>query len=194
MGEVGHGMNTNVLMVRPNLPYRVYLQRRRVRAARLVMLVIIAILVAIIIWMSLGLISVKGNSMLPSMLDGDTVLYLKGSFMPDRGDIIIIESGLAPSGKIVKRVVGLPGDKLQIDSTGHVTINGVPLTEEYALFGVNYNVEANGETATLEVAQGCVLVLGDNRAVSHDSRFEDVGFIQSPKILGRAILVLRSVE
>ncbi len=79
----------------------------------------------------------------------------------------------------VKRVIGLPGDHVEIRS-GYIFINGEPLDEQY-------NVIRDATDATFDVPERSVLVLGDNRPDSFDSRFW--GFVPYDSIVGRAVAI-----
>lgn len=128
---------------------------------------------------------VQGQSMEPSLHNGERVLVEKLSYRfrePQRGEIVVFRSPGDPSRKFVKRVVGLPGDILEFRH-GQVVLNGRTLVEPYAW----------GPTLGPEQAQvvppGRYFVLGDNRAHSEDSRFEDVGFVPRRAIIGRALWI-----
>ena len=89
---------------------------------------------------------------------------------------------------LVKRVIGLPGDKIKIDFVnGIVYRNGEALTEEYTNTPTNLpeNFPINGE---ITVEEGKVFVLGDNRNYSKDSRSNQVGQVDMRYIMGKAYL------
>jgi signal peptidase I len=109
---------------------------------------------------------VRGSSMAPSIHDGDRILidpvsYLFGEVQ--RGDIVVLQYPLDPSVDYIKRVVGLPGDEIEIEH-GEVWVNGRPLEEPYVL-GPD-----PATTLQVEVLPAHYFVLGDNRARSCDSR------------------------
>jgi signal peptidase I len=111
-------------------------------------------------------VKVEGGTMLPSLAEGDRVLFIKRFGALKRGDIIIFRYPLDPSKSYLKRVVGLPGELIEIRE-GRVHINGAPLEEPYLDPQRNeqpFNlapVRLNGES---------YFVMGDNRDNSHDSR------------------------
>ena len=130
------------------------------------------------------IVRVEGTSMVDTLRSGDMVLVTRfdyrGSSQPKRGDIVEC-SFPGRSGTYIKRVIGLPGDTVEIiDSRTY--INGTPLSEPYAT--------GPSEDYSAVLAQDEYLVLGDNRAESYDSRAEDMGFISSGNLLGRVRLVL----
>ena len=116
------------------------------------------------------LITVDGTSMLETLQDGDK-LYVSGLSANlqgyDHGDVVICHY---PGRKdyIVKRVIGLPGDTVMVER-GQVYVNGEALDETYVTHPNPYTYPE----ITLE--EGQYFVLGDNRAVSHDSHSSDVG-------------------
>jgi signal peptidase I len=89
----------------------------------------------------------------------------------------------------IKRVVGLPGERIAVDPTGAVRINGQPLAEPYVLNRCPVTARGEGPCRTLDVVvpQGHVVVLGDNRANSWDGRFwPSSPFLPQNQIIGRA--------
>lgn len=127
---------------------------------------------------------VSGGSMLPTLTENDKVLtsplpYLWGQ--PQRGDIIVFQAPNEPEGVFyVKRVIGLPGEHLQI-MDGQVYIDEKALTENYLA-----QDSTQGYIDTL-VPNDSVFVMGDNREISHDSRDRDVSFIDISAISGKAL-------
>ena len=104
------------------------------------------------------------------------------------GDIIVFQSDLetGDGGKklLVKRVIGVPGDRIEIKE-GYVFLNGRPLNEDYTKDG-----HTNGKMAEVVVPEGHVFVLGDNRQNSTDSRSDSVEFVSMDRIYGRVVFRL----
>ena len=98
---------------------------------------------------------------------------------PERGDIIVMLHPQEPSRALVKRVIGLPGDIIEID-TGRVIRNGERLEESYI---VHSDARSFGP---VRVTEDSYYVLGDNRLVSSDSR--QWGFVSDEYVIGRAWL------
>lgn len=99
---------------------------------------------------------------------------------PRRGEIIILEVPNRPSGPpLIKRVIGLPGDRVEIHD-GHVYVNGRQLDEPYL------DQVTSGHMPSQCVPEEHVFVLGDNRGSSNDSRY--FGMVPYENILGRAWL------
>lgn len=151
---------------------------------------IISLSVAIIIALGLRLfvfefIIVSGSSMEPTLRSGEYMFAEKVTYYfnaPSRGDIIICTY---PNDlTCVKRVIGLPGDVLEIKD-GTLYINGAPSSD---YFKGNINILPDPNPVT--VPSGCVYVMGDNRNDSEDSRDKSVGPIPYSRILGRAVFVI----
>lgn len=111
---------------------------------------------------------VRGGSMLPGIQDRDRILVDHVSFLftePEQGDIVVLRYPMDPSLDYVKRVVGLPGDHVQIYE-GYVWVNGDLIEEPYV------DPESNDPYACIDtiVQAESYFVLGDNRIRSSDSR------------------------
>ena len=109
---------------------------------------------------------IKGRSMVPTFEDGQRVVVLKLFSEVERGDIVIFSTRDEPEKDLIKRVIALPGERIQIHK-GEVRINGEPLGEKYIKdkdFGL-YDAQIDEY-----VPDGQIYVLGDNRDDSHDSR------------------------
>jgi signal peptidase I len=112
---------------------------------------------------------VEGISMLPSLQPGQLLLVNRTAFWfggPHRGDLVVFRAPTGPARDFVKRVVGLPGDSVLVDS-GRVEVNGQALDEPYIRFQADYTYPGDGQP--LEVPKGAYFVLGDNRPESDDS-------------------------
>ena len=136
-------------------------------------------------------IVVTQNSMYDTLWDGDYLLLVSEAFCgePKPGDIVVISKQGFENGKpIVKRVIATEGQTVDIDfETGDVSVDGEVLREDYinALTTVD-----GGVHFPLTVAEGCIFVLGDNRGISKDSRYPDVGQIDKREVLGKAIFLM----
>ncbi|MEN6595631.1 MAG: signal peptidase I [Clostridiaceae bacterium] len=117
------------------------------------------------------------DSMSPALESGEVVLcdrLAKYVSEPERGDIILFQT---PDGVFIKRIVGLPGESVELVD-GHVFIDSRPLDESAYV-----DVYA-GDMAPVVVPEGTVFVLGDNREQMYDSRLESVGCIAFEDIQG----------
>ena len=154
-----------------------------------------AILLAFVIVVSFGLkTSVIGVSMEPALMNGQTVFidrFVYKLLSPKRGDVIVfLPNGNTNSHYYLKRVVGLPGEKVQIVG-GYVYVNGVMLDEDETLDKIADPGIAEIEF-TLESDE--FFVLGDNRNNSEDSRSGNIGPVKKSNIVGKAWFHLSAGE
>ncbi len=125
---------------------------------------------------------IKGRSMVPAFDDGQRVVVLKLFSDIQRGDIVIFSSQDDPGKDLIKRVIALPGERIQIRK-GIVRINGKVLKEGYLEdkdYGL-YDAEIDEE-----VGLGQLYVLGDNRDDSHDSR--RFGSVSEGSLKGKVVV------
>jgi signal peptidase I len=129
----------------------------------------------------LPVLKIYGASMTPSLQEGDIVLACKTDNL-SRGDV----AALYYSNRIlVKRVVGLPFEWVDMDEEGCIYINGERLEEDYV-----QNLEYGEETNVVfpyQVPEGSYFVVGDSRQTSVDSRNTTIGAISQDDIIGRLI-------
>lgn len=132
--------------------------------------------------------NVFGISMNSTLYEGDFLVLWKLLYTPKQGDIVSANCpGLNEA--IVKRVIALPGQEVDIDfGRGIVYVDGVALDEPY-INNPTINDEG-GFTYPVTVPEGCYFCMGDNRQHSKDSRSADVGFIPRDDILGKVIMRL----
>ncbi len=127
--------------------------------------------------------SVDGPSMKPTLQPEDKIVVSNIGYTPKQGDIIVLSGADNYKKPIVKRVIAVAGDTVDINfTTGIVTVNG---KEE------KYSDELTTQQADiafpLTVPEGCVFVLGDNRGVSLDSRSSRIGCVDERKIVGKVL-------
>lgn len=127
-----------------------------------------------------------GESMNPALQDGDKILINKVSYQftePNRFDVIVFkQSGSEHSYYNIKRVIGLPGETVQI-ANGKLYIDGEQLEEPILTETINiYGLAAE----EIQLDENEYFVLGDNRNSSEDSRFANVGNILADDIIGKA--------
>lgn len=126
---------------------------------------------------------VEGKSMQPTFHDGDKLLTLKCKEY-NRGDIVVFDTH--SDGTYIKRIIGLPGDTIEIKH-GSLYINGDEQYEDYLIVQYTENGEMYGKV-TLPTNK--YFVLGDNREVSDDSRYSNVGLVDLNDIVGKCIVKL----
>ncbi len=131
---------------------------------------------------------VDGTSMMNTLSDGDNLLVEKVTYRvsdPKRFDVIVFyPHGRQSNDYYIKRVIGLPGETIQIKGDT-IYINGKAIKENY---GKDPMTESGIAEKPLKLANDEFFVLGDNREISDDSRYEDVGPVKRKNIAGRAIL------
>ncbi len=150
-----------------------------------------ALAIAVLISVGLNLFivqvtEVRQRSMESTLLSGDRVLVSKIDYrihLPERGDIIVFKPPIDTNIPYVKRVIGLPGDTIDLRD-GMVVVNGKVLDEPYA-FGQT-TVRSGQVRFPFRVPQGQIFVLGDNRPVSGDSR--EWGAVPEDNIVGKVML------
>ena len=131
---------------------------------------------------------VSGSSMEYTLSDGDNLIVDKISYRfyePERFDIIVFPFQQEEDTYYIKRIIGLPGETVQIGEDGTILINGMELEESY---GREVIQEPGAAAEPLTLREGEYFVLGDYRNASSDSRDPSVGMIQREDIIGRAWL------
>lgn len=131
---------------------------------------------------------VIGSSMVPTLEDGNQLITDKITYRfrdPQRFEIVVFPHG-ENNEYYIKRVIGLPGETVRIDPDGVIYINGSALEENYG-YGRTQQQELTEE---ITLGEDEYFVLGDNREVSLDSRYAEVGNIPRGIIIGRAWLRL----
>lgn len=141
-------------------------------------LIVIGCALALVADMMLPVLQVNGTSMSPTLRKGDIVISMRGAEFT-RGDMVAFYH----SDKIlVKRVIGLSGEWIDMNSDGDVYINGVLLKEPYL------EEKAFGECniqLPYQVPKGKVFVMGDHRSVSEDSRSTRIDCVSQAQIIGK---------
>ena len=127
--------------------------------------------------------SVDGPSMKPTLQDGDKVVVSTMGYKAQKGDIVVLSSTEGLKKPIVKRVVAVAGETVDINfTTGVVTVNGVEEHYTDELTTQQFDV-----AFPITVPEGTVFVLGDNRGVSLDSRSTQVGCVDERLIVGKVL-------
>ncbi|KAF5061287.1 Signal peptidase I S [anaerobic digester metagenome] len=146
--------------------------------------------VVLIFTFAVRLIGVDGHSMVPTLQNGDRLLVTVGVLAGEYrvGDIVVLRKQSFLEEPIVKRVIALEGQTVDIDfTTGSVEVDRKILNEPY----INeLTFRSDGTEFPLTVPEGSVFVMGDNRNHSNDSRDVRLGTVDTGYILGKAALVL----
>lgn len=143
---------------------------------------VIAAVITAVIFIFIGMpFRIPSESMEPALYPSDRVFAFKTVYffsLPKRGEVIVFHYPPDPKQYYVKRVIGLPGDTVEVRD-GYAIVNGTKLEEPYVRFpgGPNW-----GPT---KVPDNSLFVMGDNRANSGDSRFW--GFVPRKNVVGRAV-------
>ena len=132
-------------------------------------------------------VKVEGTSMMPALTDQERIFinkftYRFGSGQIERGDMVVFLFPLDKSKSYIKRVIGLPGDIVEIDN-GAVIVNGQPLDESY----VPEEYRDRQSLSPTTVPPDSYFVLGDHRSSSNDSRAW--GTVERKYIYGKAVFV-----
>lgn len=129
---------------------------------------------------------VEGQSMENTLQNGDQLMVDKITYRfkdPERFDIIVFPFQYQEDTYYIKRIIGLPGETVQIDSQGNIYINDEILEEQY---GKEVIVNPGIAQNKIQLGNDEYFVLGDNRNNSSDSRVEAVGNIHRSEIVGKA--------
>ncbi len=159
----------------------------------LIGMLIYIVVVIIVVWFIVHFVGqrteVSGESMYDTLEDGDNLWIDKLSYRfkdPKRFDIVVFpyqDSDVY----YIKRVIGLPGEKVRIGDEGTIFINDEALEEDYGYETIM--PDRIGRAAdTITLGEDEYFVMGDNRNNSKDSRFESVGNISKDELIGKAVL------
>ena len=156
--------------------------------------IVIALTLVILVFTFLfRVVTVTGESMLPNFVEGQKLIVTNLGDSVEQGTVVVITNVL--NEPIIKRVIATEGQTVDIDyETGVVYVDGEAVDETQ--FGLENGITTR-PYSTLEamvfpqtVPEGCVFVLGDNRSVSKDSRYTEVGMVDTRHILGEAVFTL----
>lgn len=139
-------------------------------------------------------IVVSGPSMESTLWGGDLILVWSLGYEPRQGDVVVLTQEHYQEDSIVKRVIATGGQRVDIDySTGEVYVDGEAIPEDY--INEPMNLPAWGEGVNhVEIPEGCIFVMGDNRNHSADSRHPDIGIVDTRCVIGRGLAVIFPVH
>ena len=147
-----------------------------------------ALITLILLFTFVGrIIGVDGDSMYPTLHNGDLLLLQSVGYEPRQGDVVVLTKEFdASDGPIVKRVIAVGGQTVDIDyDEGVVYVDGEALDESYVMEPTYLD---EGTQLPLTVPEGELFIMGDNRNYSRDSRSVDVGCVKEDEVVGRCLL------
>ncbi|MCI6653014.1 MAG: signal peptidase I [Ruminococcus sp.] len=129
------------------------------------------------------IVNVDGDSMKNTLLNDEKLIVTSFMYTPADGDIVVISHGQHLDEPIVKRVIATEGETLKIDfDKQKVYVNDKLIDEPYISSEI-----VRGDSVIPEIIpEGKIFVMGDNRAISNDSRFNQVGLIDVKDVIGKA--------
>ena len=155
---------------------------------------VMALVALILVFTLVGrIIGVDGSSMVPTLHDHDMLLLQSLGYTPRQGDVVVLTKDSFLPQPIVKRVIATGGQTVEIDyGAGTVKVDGVTLDEPYIKEAMQ---EPYFESITyVEVPEGSIFVMGDNRNNSSDSRDPRLGVVDERYVLGRALCILLPIK
>ena len=136
------------------------------------------------------IIVVSGPSMENTLIERDLIFVWSLGYTPKQGDVVVLTQESYQEDSIVKRVIAVEGQRVDIDyGSGTVYVDGVPLKEDYTkeqMLLPSYGEGINHVT----VPEGCIFVMGDNRNQSADSRMPAIGIVDVRCVIGRGVTVI----
>lgn len=153
---------------------------RAVLRSTLYMLIVVAAVAVLVATIWMPVLQIYGGSMTPTLNEGDIVVSIKGSdFQP--GDLVAFYLG---NKILVKRCIAGPGQWVDIDEDGNVSVDGKPLEEPYltekSLGGSNIELP-------YQVPDNRYFCMGDHRSTSVDSRHKEIGCVSEEQIVGKIV-------
>lgn len=143
-------------------------------------LIVVAAVAVLLATLFFPVFRIYGSSMSPTVKEGEIVVSLKGSSFKC-GDIVVLSYN---NKLLVKRVIAGPAQWVDIDKDGTVSVDGKAIDEPYLISKAYGDCNIN---LPYQVPDGRYFVMGDNRAISQDSRSSLVGCIADEQIIGRAL-------
>lgn len=150
---------------------------------------IIGIFLALIIMLFVGQsLKISGDSMMPTLLDQEKIIVEKVSYKsskPKRGDVVVIRSFKNEQVFLIKRVVGIPGDTLELSAKNEIIAKSVD--GEKISSGTSESLGILEKYVTTSLPKDTYVIMGDNRDESYDSRM--FGPVTQDKFVGKAFVV-----
>ncbi|HPE16059.1 MAG TPA: signal peptidase I [Oscillospiraceae bacterium] len=135
------------------------------------------------------LIGVDGTSMLNTLHDRDMMIVRSIGYEPKAGDVVVLTKKSFMAQPIVKRVIAVAGQHVEIDyDAGTVTVDGQVLDEPYIAERMTEPYWDN--IKSVDVPENCIFVMGDNRNASGDSRAPALGVVDTRYVIGEVLCVI----
>lgn len=128
----------------------------------------------------LKIYTVVGESMYPTLKNGDKVVVLQIGYKPQNGDMIVVDGHSNYGKTLVKRIIAGENQTVNISSNGDLSVDNILVDSS------KYNLGGDRVYPVI-VPEDCLFVMGDNRRVSKDSRSEDIGYINEDNIMGKVV-------
>lgn len=138
------------------------------------------IVVAIVFCFLFRVVTVDGESMTNTLQHGDSLIMISRFYQLEHGDVVVIDHNEGEP--LIKRIIGLPGDVINVDDEGRVYRNGAALDEPYTRDGITPTM---GASFPYTVPDGYIFAMGDNRVESLDSRM--LGAFLITDVLGETV-------
>lgn len=150
-------------------------------------IVVSVVCVVVIFSFFVRIMGVVGQSMEPTLHEGDRLLIQELFYEPKPGDVVICNKPNFSGKPFVKRVIALEGQTVDIDfETSQVYVDGELLEEDY--LGSSTLAKPDDQMFPFTVPEGEIFVMGDNRQHSTDSRSVEIGTVDERYVVGRALL------
>ena len=149
--------------------------------------IVFAIIACVLLFMFVArVVTVDGGSMNPTLLHGDRLIVSNLSKNYEQGDVVVFVAPEYMDEPLVKRIIATEGQLVEI-----VKVDEQVMYEPYI---AELTVDAQDYDGPIEVPEGCVFVMGDNRNRSTDSRTDEIGCVDTRYILGKAYFVMFPVK
>ncbi len=171
-------LSEEVQKERSKLEYRIKL--RKVLTSTISVLIVVAAVAVLVSTLFLPVIQVSGDSMEPTLNNGDIILLVKtNKYSTGQLCCIAWQNKL-----LLKRIIGLPGDTIDMDADGNVSVNGTVIEEPYV---INKSLGECDISFPYKVPDGKLFVLGDRRDTSIDSRSSAIGCVSYDQMVGKML-------